>query len=440
MKNKFLNIFSLLILFSCLSPKAYSSPGDKIGNGINISSSFFSDSSSSTNMTMNDNGNYVVTWVSNNLIYTRRFDAGNTEIGSISQGFNGSSPKTGIDSAGNYVISWLDITSNDYRLFFSIFDSLGNELKSATNIISYLFNASSSSQQVIGVHDITVSNSGDFRLIWHRTNTGLSNPGWTEDALFQSFDSLGTATGNQKTAISVLSSQNYISQPDIETLNNNFIVVLPGSTDQVTGILMQRFDNSEINIDNIRLVNTSTATGVHNPNVSANSKGDYIVTWEYRRNFNNQLYDIKAQRFDSTGTPVGNEIQINTSDIESFNNYLNPKAAIDESGNFVITWGGVYQNNSFQSILMRLYDSSGNPITGEILVGPEEANNSSVAVHDNGNIVVVWDEGQVYAQSFEGFSTSTSNNGNSSSGGGITFLLLSLFFLPLRLLSVLSLE
>ncbi len=98
------------------------------------------------------------------------------------------------------------------------------------------------------------------------------------------------------------------------------------------------------------------------------------------------------QRFDSTGTKVGGETQVNTSASDAKFDFQ--ITALVEGG-YVVSW----QNESFQDssqykILFQMFDASGNKVGGETQVnasGVTGAEFPSVAALSNGGFVVVYD-------------------------------------------------
>lgn len=166
------------------------------------------------------------------------------------------------------------------------------------------------------------------------------------------------------------------------------------------------------------LVNTTT-TGTQTFNsdgapftpgsVAMDSSGNYIVVWE-------SAGDIYGQRYDSTGTAQGSEIQIST-------NAANDRRAsvgMNASGAFVVTWdrdggGGLYD------IYARQYDASGTAVGGAFLVNSTTAydqEQACAALDANGNFVVIWESDHatsgvsdnIYGQRYDASGTAQGSN------------------------------
>src|SRR5436853_300476 len=81
-------------------------------------------------------------------------------------------------------------------------------------------------------------------------------------------------------------------------------------------------------------VNTFTTGQQVGPAVAMDANGDYVVAWTSiaQDGDGNGVY---AQRYDVTGKTQGAEFRVNT---YTTSNQGVPAAAMDASGNFIITW------------------------------------------------------------------------------------------------------
>ncbi|HND52604.1 MAG TPA: hypothetical protein PLV92_09415, partial [Pirellulaceae bacterium] len=93
-------------------------------------------------------------------------------------------------------------------------------------------------------------------------------------------------------------------------------------------------------------INTTTPGDQRNVAVAMNSAGDSVVVW--RQFASGEFdYDLRGQRFDSLGRPVGTEFPVNPPD-DVDQSY--PHVAMDDSGRFVVVWNDGYG---------RVFDSTG---------------------------------------------------------------------------------
>ena len=76
------------------------------------------------------------------------------------------------------------------------------------------------------------------------------------------------------------------------------------------------------------------------------------------------MYGICAQLYDSTGTPVGSEFQVNTT---TYREQRHASATMDPNGNFVIAWESSLQDGDSYGIYAQRYNSSGTPVNSIFL-------------------------------------------------------------------------
>jgi hypothetical protein len=83
-------------------------------------------------------------------------------------------------------------------------------------------------------------------------------------------------------------------------------------------------------------VNTLTTSPLRaDPAVASDADGNFVVTWQSFVNDGITLYELKGQRFASTGAPLGGEYRVNT---HTTNNQIYPAVASDPTGAHVVTW------------------------------------------------------------------------------------------------------
>ena len=136
-------------------------------------------------------------------------------------------------------------------------------------------------------------------------------------------------------------------------------------------------------------VNTTTASNQGGPDVVADPAGQFVITWTSLGQDGSNA-GVFGQRFDSSGNPLGGEFQVN-----SFtpSGQLRPRMSSDAAGNFVVAWMSDLQDGDSIGIFAQRYDSAGTPVAGEFQVntftgGPQQAGRA--AMDDAGNFLVVW--------------------------------------------------
>src|SRR5207244_209830 len=97
------------------------------------------------------------------------------------------------------------------------------------------------------------------------------------------------------------------------------------------------------------------------PGVAMSPSGAFVIVWHSKQSGD----DIYAQLYNSSGSAVGSEFRIN---VTTTNIQDQPGAAMDSSGNFVVTWRSVAQDLSGSGVYARRFNSSGTALSGEFAV------------------------------------------------------------------------
>ena len=113
-------------------------------------------------------------------------------------------------------------------------------------------------------------------------------------------------------------------------------------------------------------VNTYTQYAQYESSVAALSDGGFVIAWmSYGQDGPSRHSGIYAQRYDTTGIPVGQEFRVNTTTDSS---QELPAVVGLADGAFVITWQGPSPLQQTNEIYAQLYDSSGLPVGSEFTV------------------------------------------------------------------------
>ena len=124
--------------------------------------------------------------------------------------------------------------------------------------------------------------------------------------------------------------------------------------------------------------------------ISALSNGGFVIVYQSPDASENGSF---GQRFDSTGSKIGSEFQINTT---TSGDNSNASVSAFDAGGFVATWRSADSNG--WGVYGQIFDSSGNKQGGEFQVNSYTSGSqhrSSVATLSNGTFIVTWEsEGQ----------------------------------------------
>lgn len=184
--------------------------------------------------------------------------------------------------------------------------------------------------------------------------------------------------------------------------DGSFMVVWVGFALDGDGESVQarRFDASGMPLGDELQVNTFFLGDQDSPAVAAGPGGGFIVAWESGDDQDGSLDGVFAQRFDAAGMPDGSEFQVNT---ETFDDQDDPAVAIDAAGRFVVVWESFAQDGSLESVQGQLFAADGMPSGGEFQVNTTTSDSQdtpSVAMAAGGSFMVTWES---FAQDGDGW-------------------------------------
>ena len=205
-----------------------------------------------------------------------------------------------------------------------------------------------------------------------------------------------TTAGTQSNSV-------YNSRYTAMDANGNSIVTWESAG---VGVFAQRFDvngnkvGSEFRID-------SSTTSQSTPNVAMDANGDFVIVWTSSGQDATGSLGIYAQRYNNQGVAQGTPFRVNTT-VAGDQQY--PAVAMDQLGNFTVTWTSSGQDGSGQGVYAQRYTSAGAAVGGETRVNTTTAGDqmiSRIGMDPNGNAVITWtSNGQdggglgVYAQRY----------------------------------------
>ncbi len=251
-------------------------------------------------------------------------------------------------------------------------------------------------QQAAGA---AIDPQGNFVVVWESLGSyGIDNSSYSIQA--QRYDDTGTASGGQLEVNSFTTQQQQSSAVGFNE-DGDFVVIWqsvgsPGSDQSSWSIQAQRFDDTGTLDGNQFQVNDYTTSHQQHPTLAVDGQGNFVVVWDSRGSYGTDadLASIQAQRFDATGTPQGDQFQVN-----SYTTGLQyrPAVGVDVTGKFIVVWesAGSYGSDTDDlSIQAQFFDASGTPVGGQFQVnsyttGKQQAPEAS-SLDPEGNFVVVW--------------------------------------------------
>jgi hypothetical protein len=404
----------------CVYAQRYDSSGTPLGYNCRVNDELEEDRPHPS-IAMHGSGNFVIVWEHEYDVFppeppdilAQRYDSSGAPLGSnfiVNDGAGGAvRPDVAMDGLGDFVVTWQDDRNGSSDIYAQRYDSSGSPLGSNYQVNDDVMATS-------GVMaSVAVSPSGDFAIAW-QYNAGTGGV----DIYAQRYDSLGHAQGSNFRVNDDPETASQF-QPDIAVDDScNFVITWNDLRNVGRDVYAQRYDCSGAPLGSNFIVNDDTAEAMQlYPAIGASASGEFVITfWDYR----NPTSDIYAQRFDSSGTPLGSNFKVN--DEVGSTSQIHPVIASSGSGNFVIAWEDFRDLNG--DIYAQRYDSSGNPLGTNIKVnddvGDADQEWPAAAMDALGNFLIAWtdhrnDTTNVYAQRFDPLGTRLGSNFKVNEGG-----------------------
>jgi hypothetical protein len=283
-------------------------------------------------------GNFVVTWsgrlsppaTHEHNVFARRYASTGVPLGGefrvntyTTRNQFGSSLAS--DAAGNFVIVWMsDSQDGDgFGIFGQRYDGAGSALGGEFRVNTY----TTSAQRLPAVAS---DPAGNFVVVWQ----SLGQDGSSYGIFGQRYAATGSPLGAEFRVNSVTASEQ--RDPAVAADSANHFVVTWESTDfSGLGVFAQRYADTGAPLGGEFRVNTYTTSDQDDPSVTSDSDGNFVVAWQSWVFDGITLGEIFAQRYASSGVPLGGAFRVNT---YTTNNQIYPSLASDVPGHFVIAW------------------------------------------------------------------------------------------------------
>ena len=290
-----------------------------------------------------------------------------------------SSPVVEIDNQGNFVLAWSDPDGNENGVFVRRFSragvALGAELQVNTYTTSYQELAS-----------LAVDGDGDFLVVWAST---AQQDGSGSGVFGRRVDSSGVPQGVEILINAATVGSQGFPQVGVDD-TGAFIVVWMSPDASGNGVFARRLSSSGVPVGLQIQVNLYATASQLQPAVAVHGNGNFVVTWASSGQDDGATYGVFARRFNSSGTPLAAEFQVNS---YTPGPQYEPEVAADSAGDFVVAWVSSGQDGSQSGIFARRFDSAGTPLGSEFRVNrftEGVQNDPKVARDGDGDFVVVW--------------------------------------------------
>jgi hypothetical protein len=266
-----------------------------------------------------------------------------------------------------------------------IYGVFGKRFDNSGNTVGGEFQVNSFTAGVERYPAISHDSAGGFVVVWH----GNSQDGSSYGVLGKRFDSSGSTVGAEF-QVNSFTPSNQRSPALSHDSAGGFVVVWESYAQDgpVYGVFGKRFDSSGSTVGAEFQVNSFTINVQKNSAISHDSAGGFVVVWEsYAQDGSN--YGVFGKRFDSSGIAVGGEFQVNsfTTSVQK-----NPAISHDSAGGFVVVWDSAQDGSGF-GVFGQRFDSGGMVLGGEFQINSFTTSNqrSPAISHDSaGGFVVVW--------------------------------------------------
>ena len=257
---------------------------------------------------------------------------------------------------------------------------------------------------------VAMDADGDYIVVWQ------SDEGTGLDVYGRLFDSTGAVQGPEFRVNTTVGDD---QQRPVAAMDNdgNFVVVWESylQDGDSWGVYARRYDVSGTALSGEIQVNTPTSEYQRRPTIAMDDAGNFVVVWA-DGDGTTAGWDIYGQRFDASGNKLGGEFIVNTTVTDG---QLRPTAAMDRTGNFVITWQSRGQDADDYAVIGRLYDATGAAVTGEFIVNTTETRRQwrpAVAMAESGDFVIAWESDQtatddwgIFARRYDASGTAIGN-------------------------------
>ena len=332
-------------------------------------------------------GNFVIVWTSytqdgsSGGIFGQRYASGGAPLGAE---FRVNTYTTSLqagslvasDDAGNFVVVWHGFQNDDFDIYAQRFDAAGAPLGGQFRVNSY-----TTGSQFVG--SVASDPAGSVVVAWR--SQGQDGSGYGVFA--QRYASTGEPLGGEFQVNSFTNHDQIPTSVATDALGN-FVIAWYGPRSTAAGrdVFARRYASSGTPLGGQFRVNTFTTNDQYDPAIASDAAGDFVIVWT------SQLQDgsqggIFGQRYDSSGAPLDAEFRVNTGTAFNQNG---PAVASDRDGNFVVAWMG---ETAYLDIHAQRYASSGVPLGEPWRVNTFTPKNQIYPVLQTdsaGNFVVTW--------------------------------------------------
>ncbi|MCZ2342316.1 MAG: cadherin-like domain-containing protein [Bacteroidales bacterium] len=297
-------------------------------------------------------GNFVVTWETPNQdgsgygIYARRFDRNGVPLAGeflVNESTSGDqlNPTATMDDDGDFVITWNSGSSVYFRRYDLQAQAIGGET---------LVTATADDQYTASV---AMDAIGNFVVAWVDMEQDANGNGIS----FRRYGSNGTPLSGPIVANSYTTGNQHSPSVSRDAAGRFVIAWAGAGSGDLDGIFFRRFDENGQPLSGATRANTTTVNAQIAPTVSLDRDGDFIVAWS--GNGSGDSTGVYYQRYDSGGTPQN--ITDTQANVYTTSNQYAPTVRMGSQGDFVLVWDSVGQDGFGEGVVARVFSVSTPP-------------------------------------------------------------------------------
>jgi hypothetical protein len=293
-------------------------------------------------VSMDDSGNFLVTWNQGSDIFMRRFLANGTAVDAgdviVNTGTSNTQQNSSVNmnGAGDFVIAWEGDGGANEGIFVRR-GSMGGGLIGSDITVN---TAAAAKDPSVGIAD-----SGDFVVVWDNGS----------DVFFQLYNSAGVPqTGSQVDIVLQASA----GGAAVDMSGDGRFTVAYRATVLNVDVYVRQYDAAGNPLFLPRLANTSILGTQTSPSITMDDIGEFIVVWEGSGNQlgQNDTAGVFGQKFNASGQKIGFEFLINQT---TANTQDRASVAMLDRDNFVAVWTG--SDGTQTDIFARQYGATTSP-------------------------------------------------------------------------------
>ena len=343
-------------------------------------------------------GGYIVTWYTSNGggVYVQRFDdtgvaVGNTVPLAVSDSYPNASPQVTVLDNGGYVVTWQGNTAGDYHIYVQQFDANGT---GATPVVLDATTGSSNSYET--QPQITALANGGYVVTWSGFDYSSSNN--DSSTYVQQFDATGARVGSIVVLDNLSTSNmggNY-TNPYVAALADGGYAITWMEYGNANGFYETSVYVQQFTAGGSKVGATVQLDAPHNnssfsydqlPRITALGDGGYVVTW---MGYDNSGQDVYVQKFNASGVAVGDIVRLEAAGgaIDQFPQVT----AAGADGEYMVTWYAWNPANGMPNFHLYVQKFNADGSTYENFVVLNHDGQATVQSSESGTVYLVNDD------------------------------------------------